>query len=114
LPLTGYFPSYELLMDDLRDYRFYDIDMLHPSTGAIEYIWNEFRNCYFDQETATIWKKVYGITMAKSHRFISDSLTARKDFAKGMLKQIDVIRRIKNDVDLSEESSYFQSIINKE
>lgn len=109
-PSAGYFPAYELLMDDLRDYRFYDSDMLHPSGEAIDYIWNAFRDCYFGQETSQLWKKIYGITRAMNHRFISDSLTVRKEFAEVMLKQIDTVRRKNRGIDLSEEISYFKSI----
>lgn len=47
--VSGYFPAYELLMDDLRDYRYYADDMLHPSRTAIDYIWNAFTGCYFDE-----------------------------------------------------------------
>lgn len=112
-PSAGYFPAYELLMDDLRDYRFYDSDMLHPSGEAIDYIWNAFRDCYFGQETSQLWKKIYGITMAMNHRFISDSSTARKEFAEVMLKQIDTVRRKNRGMDLSEEISYFTSIASK-
>lgn len=45
---TGYFPSFEIMMDDLRDYRFYAADMVHPSEVAVEYIWQAFRATYFD------------------------------------------------------------------
>ena len=46
-----YFPSYELLLDDLRDYRFYNEDMLHPSSQAIDYIWGKFSEAWFDEKT---------------------------------------------------------------
>ena len=46
-----YFPSYELMLDDLRDYRFYAEDMIHPSSQAVNYIWEKFSTCYFNKET---------------------------------------------------------------
>jgi len=46
-----YFPAYELVLDDLRDYRFYAEDMLHPSSQAIDYIWEKFTETWFDDET---------------------------------------------------------------
>ena len=46
-----YFPAYEIVMDELRDYRFYDTDMLHPSELAVEYIWDKFKLQYFDSAT---------------------------------------------------------------
>ncbi len=52
LPLAAdYFPAYELLMDDLRDYRFYAADMLHPSPVAVDYIWTRFTETYFTPAT---------------------------------------------------------------
>src|SRR5688572_1345557 len=48
LPGITYFPSYELLLDDLRDYRFYKEDLLHPTASAEQYIWEKFRDAYFD------------------------------------------------------------------
>lgn len=53
--VCSYFPSYEILMDDLRDYRFYAADMVHPSEVAVEYIWETLKNTYFDaQQQQTI------------------------------------------------------------
>lgn len=47
----GYFPAYELMMDELRDYRFYADDMIHPSAVAVDYIWQRFQDTYFDNKT---------------------------------------------------------------
>ena len=52
----SYFPAYEILMDDLRDYRFYTEDMLHPAYQAIDYVWEKFTEAWFDNETL---KKAY-------------------------------------------------------
>ncbi len=56
-----YFPAYEIMMDELRDYRFYADDMVHPSSLAVEYIWQRFSDTFFDrktQEEAERWRKV--------------------------------------------------------
>ena len=45
--VVSYFPAYEIMNDELRDYRFYKEDMLHPSEQAVEYIWERFRTIYF-------------------------------------------------------------------
>jgi len=50
--LCFYFPAYELLMDDLRDYRYYTEDMLHPSSQAIDYVWEKFTEAWFDKDTS--------------------------------------------------------------
>lgn len=107
----GYFPAYEIMMDDLRDYRFYDTDMIHPSETAIEYIWNAFTDCYFTGETLEIWKKACRITQAMNHRIMSGSEQARTRFAKTMLRQIEDFPARKYRIDLSRESSYFRKMM---
>ncbi len=63
-----YFPSYELVIDELRDYRFYADDMLHPSSVAVDYLWESFGNCYFSQETKQIMKEWGEINKALQHK----------------------------------------------
>jgi hypothetical protein len=106
-----YFPAYELVMDDLRDYRFYDEDMLHPSDTAINYIWEAFSGCYFDTQTIKVYNKVVKITKAFNHRFITDSPSRIKNFASGMLNQISDIEHELSKIDLSNEKKYFQSLL---
>ena len=102
-----YFPAYELVMDDLRDYRFYNDDMLHPSTSAINYIWEAFAGCYFDRNTRNNWKEVAKITKAFNHRFNTDSDSKRNFFAERILKQISDIKVKVPNIDLSREEEYF-------
>lgn len=63
-----YFPAYEILMDELRDYRFYDSDMLHPSPVAVEYIWEKFTGAYFDDTTMNLVKEVGQWRKMSRHR----------------------------------------------
>lgn len=63
-----YFPSYELMMDDLRDYRFYESDMLHPTPQAIDYIWQKFTQTYFSYETISLCKEFEKLNKLKHHR----------------------------------------------
>jgi hypothetical protein len=105
-----YFPAYELVMDDLRDYRFYDEDMLHLSSVAVSYIWDAFAACYLDRETYDTWSEVTKISRATGHRFISDSSSARKEFAQRMLMQIERIMKVRPGIDLSGERKYFMDI----
>lgn len=84
----SYFPSYEILMDELRDYRFYADDMLHPSESAINYIWERFSDCYFSEETKKINKEVEEINLAINHRpFNPDSLNYQR-FKENTQKKI--------------------------
>jgi hypothetical protein len=103
----GYFPAYELIMDDLRDYRFYDDDMLHPSGSAVSYIWNAFSDCYLDPNAFTIWKEALKITKAFNHRLMTDSVAGKDQFARKILKQISELKERVPSIDLSLEEEYF-------
>lgn len=63
-----YFPSFEIMMDELRDYRFYAEDMLHPNTTAIEIIWQKFSQVWIASETESIQKKISSIQSGLLHR----------------------------------------------
>lgn len=69
----GYFPAYEILMDDLRDYRFYASDMLHPSDTAISYIWEKFCDTYMSQSTLEEAKRKRKEILKSRHRPIVDN-----------------------------------------
>ena len=63
-----YFPSYEIMMDELRDYRFYNSDMLHPNEVAINYIWDRFKAVWVSQKIESTMKKVEGIRKGLKHK----------------------------------------------
>jgi hypothetical protein len=108
----GYFPAYELVMDDLRDYRFYSEDMIHPSESAVNYIWDAFSASYIDPAAVKIWNEALKITKARTHRFNTDSISKKKDFARNMLNNISQIENKVSQIDFSEEKSYFLNILN--
>ena len=68
LPGVSYFPAYELLTDELRDYRFYASDMLHPSEVAEDYIWDKFARAYFDAEFGRFRKEWAAVRQSLGHR----------------------------------------------
>ncbi len=68
---TGYFPSFEIMMDDLRDYRFYSTDMVHPSEVAVEYIWQAFRATYFDDPSIQAIARCERVMKRLQHRPMS-------------------------------------------
>ncbi len=68
-----YFPSYEIMMDELRDYRFYADDMIHPSAKAVEYIWQRFQDTYFDNRTKDVVAKAEKVWRQHQHRQIVNS-----------------------------------------
>ena len=83
----NYFPSYEIMMDELRDYRFYAEDMLHPNQTAINYIWERFSEAYFSKNTQTTMNEIEGIQKSISHKpFHSDSESHRQFLVKLQIK----------------------------
>jgi hypothetical protein len=107
----GYFPAYELLMDDLRDYRFYDEDMLHPSSPAVSYIWDAFSDCYFDNNTRSLWKEISGISKAMSHRLKKSEGESVRKFAVTTIEKIDSLVTRVPGLDLEKEKMYFLSLL---
>jgi hypothetical protein len=107
----AYFPAYELVMDDLRDYRFYEDDMLHPSTLATDYIWDAFCGSYFDEDTKNLWKEAAKISKAVSHRIQHNSSYETKKFAKNMISRIDSITERHPYINLETEWQYFHKLI---
>ena len=83
-----YFPAYELLMDDLRDYRFYSDDMLHPNNTAIEYIWSKFENCFFSPNTLEYKMEMLKLEKALNHKPFNPTSESHQLFIK---KQIEII-----------------------
>lgn len=63
-----YFPAYEIVQDDLRDYRFYKADLVHPSEEAIEYIWEQFKMTYLDPKCLNIMKRIENLKAAMAHK----------------------------------------------
>lgn len=72
-PSIEYFPAYEIMMDDLRDYRFYAEDMKHPSAQAVRYIYDIFKQSYFDDETMRIAEEAGAFTRRLAHRALGES-----------------------------------------
>lgn len=83
-----YFPSYELLMDDLRDYRFYAGDLVHPSTEAIRYISEKFSETFFNNKTLEVINKIEKITRSLEHKPINPDSEAHRLFVAKLEKEI--------------------------
>ena len=106
-----YFPAYELLMDDLRDYRFYDSDLLHPSGEAVDYIWGKFTGCFFDNYTLVLWKEIEKITRSLNHLIKGDDKAGLRQFSSAMLGKIALIEEKVKGIDFTTEKDYFGKLI---
>lgn len=107
---TAYFPSYEIMMDDLRDYRFYADDMLHPSTSAINYIWEKFQQAAFDTSTLKLIADIEKIRKAASHRPFNPNTESHKVFVQNTLEQIKQINQNYPEIDFNKEISTLTNI----
>lgn len=79
-PCAGYFPSYEIILDDLRDYRFYAADMCHPSEVAAEYVYDRLSESFFSAETRELARKCRRLTARLSHRVMMPDAEAAASF----------------------------------
>ena len=107
--VAGYFPAYEIFMDDLRDYRYYGSDMVHPSETAIDYVWEKFASVFIDSPTLRLWSEAARITRAMAHR-ITGGKTEAAPFASAMLDRIADLREKAPFIDLSAEEQYFRQL----
>jgi hypothetical protein len=89
---VSYFPAYEWMMDDLRDYRFYEKDLIHPNEQAIDYIWEKFEGHYFDGETNNLNKKIGKIIQQINHRPFNVESTEYQDFMKNLETQKSLLQ----------------------
>lgn len=105
-----YFPSYEIMIDDLRDYRFYDDDMLHPSEKAKEYLWEKFSDTYFSGKTRKLNKELLDIHKAYMHRIQRPESNSSKKFAETMYSKALKIMKENPDIDIEEEINYFSRL----
>ncbi len=91
-----YFPAYEILLDDLRDYRFYQPDMIHPSETAEEYIWQKFGEQYFDDELKNFLTKWKDVKTALNHRPFHSGSDAHQQFLRTTLRQLEELKPLVN------------------
>lgn len=90
---AAYFPSYEIMMDDLRDYRFYKTDMVHPNQMAIDYIWEQFQAVWFKGSVKDTMKQVSVIQNGLAHKPFNSGSEQHQQFVKQLeLKKETIIR----------------------
>lgn len=93
--MLSYFPSYEIVMDELRDYRFYAQDMLHLNEQAVAYIWERFTEKWLSRQAMEVIKKVEDILKAVNHKPFNPEGEAYKTFIQdSILKALDLEKRL--------------------
>lgn len=94
--VVEYFPAYEIMMDDLRDYRFYKEDMIHPTEMAEDYIWQKFAARHFTPELDEFIQQWTKIRQALDHRPFHPASTSHQSFLKETLKKLEDLQRFIN------------------
>lgn len=102
-----YFPSYEILIDVLRDYRFYDADLVHPNYLATEYVLEKFHSHYIHPSAYPIIDQVQQIVMARKHIAFQPETTAHRNFLQTYADKIRQLQEAHPFLDFSEEADYF-------
>lgn len=106
---VDYFPAYEIVTDDLRDYRFYADDLVHPSSQAIEYIWEHFVHSALSHSAKQTLDKVTKIVAAAAHKPFNPHSAEYQKFCKRNLEQAKALSMI----DFSDECAIFERFLNK-
>lgn len=86
-----YFPSFEIMMDDLRDYRFYESDMIHPNKTAIDYIWEQFKNSWIHPKSFDVMAEVDTIQKGLAHRPFNESSEQHQQFLRKLQLKINTL-----------------------
>lgn len=98
-----YFPAYEIVLDELRDYRFYADDMLHPSAVAVKYIWECFDKCYFSDATRELNSNVEEITRGLEHRPFDAESDGYRRFIGSLVDKINNLTKRHPGLDFGKE-----------
>lgn len=104
-----YFPSYEIVMDELRDYRFYNEDMIHPSDVAVNYIMEKIEGAFFSKPTIDLNKSIQKIIAASKHRPFNTDTENYKTHCKKMLIEVDEIIAAFPGLDFNSEIEIFSA-----
>lgn len=104
---VDYFPSYEIMMDDLRDYRFYDTDMVHPTMQAVDYIAEKFFDAALSVAAKSTMQRINKVVAAAEHRPFNPTSEGYKSFCRTQLTEIAALK----NVDLSNEKAFFERML---
>lgn len=105
-----YFPAYEIVNDELRDYRFYTADMLHPTEQAVDYIWERFSDTYFSQLTADFIAEWRPLKQALAHKVLNATSNDFIKFKQSSIEKLNLIAKKYPLLDVTNELQYFESL----
>lgn len=105
-----YFPAYEIVNDELRDYRFYAADMLHPTEQAVDYIWERFSDTYFSQSTTDFITEWRPLKQALAHKVLDATSNDFIKFKQSSIEKLNLIAKKYSLLDVTNELQYFESL----
>lgn len=97
---VSYFPAYEVMMDELRDYRFYKKDLIHPTEEAEDYIWEKWSDSYFPVDTQEMINQIQKVKLELAHRPLNPKSEAHRKFLQNLLQKLE---RLNGEFDFSRE-----------
>lgn len=97
---TSYFPSYEIMLDELRDYRFFASDLVHPSEEAISYIWKQFGCSYFDSKTLEFKNEWAKLKSSVAHKPFQPNSAEHQKFLQNTIQKLE---HLKSEIDVTDE-----------
>jgi hypothetical protein len=103
-----YFPAYELVIDVLRDYRFYDIDLVHPNYPATQFVLEHFANSCLDENTVDLMEEIKKIVIARKHKPFNPTSQQHKKFLFSTLEKIKALQAQYPFLSLDEERAFFE------
>ncbi len=104
-----YFPAYELVIDVLRDYRFYDIDLVHPNYAATDYVLEKFADSCIDTSSRELMTELKDIIIARKHKAFQPATTAHRQFLRVYHEKTKALKEKYPFLDLEKELIYFNS-----
>jgi hypothetical protein len=109
-----YFPAYELVIDVLRDYRFYDIDLVHPNYAATGFVLEQFTRSCVDESTQKIMEAIRPVVMARRHKALHPQSLAHHQFLLAHLEKAKALQQLYPHLDLQEEIDFFGKGLERE
>ena len=109
----GYFPAYEIVMDELRDYRFYNEDMIHLTDVAVKHIWEKFQTSLIDEKSKKTSGEIQKITNAVNHKPFNKFTKENFGFLKQYVTKVQMLQKEKPYLNLALEEQYFSDQIDE-
>jgi hypothetical protein len=110
---VDYFPAYEYVMDDLRDYRFYAEDLVHPNFAASGYVWDKLVETYMEPKTQTIMKQIAELQLAMNHKPFFNGSAEHQKFLQSCILKTETLMAAHPALSLQDHLAFFKAGISK-